>query len=277
LCFELQFRLPNNRSTARSTIWKLLLDCKDVDAALYLSLIAKGPSPLHDKIRNDTSRTLATDQSFKNRVDEAALIRMLDAFVWRYWSDGAPKKVVKWTGSKVFTFSYVQGMNVLAAPFLYVMPSELEAFQCFCKFIEDCCPTYVQPTLEGVHRGLKLLERCLQMADPALSNHLRSKQLNAELYAFPSVLTLCACTPPLRQVLQVWDYLLAFGTHLSIPCIVAQLLLIRDELMSSNQPMKLLRQFPDLDARSVVGIATTLVRDLDDSLYDDLVQHMIIL
>jgi hypothetical protein len=50
---------------------------------------------------------------------------------------------------------YVQGMNVLAAPFLYTLPSELEAFNCFARFIEFCCPLYVQPTLEGVHRGLK--------------------------------------------------------------------------------------------------------------------------
>jgi cell cycle arrest protein BUB2 len=54
-------------------------------------------------------------------------------------------------------FTYVQGMNVLAAPFLYTMPSELEAFFCFAKFIEECCPLYVQPTLEGVHRGLKVI------------------------------------------------------------------------------------------------------------------------
>ena len=53
-------------------------------------------------------------------------------------------------------FTYVQGMNVLAAPFLYTMPSELEAFFCFAKFIEESCPLYVQPTLEGVHRGLKV-------------------------------------------------------------------------------------------------------------------------
>jgi hypothetical protein len=45
---------------------------------------------------------------------------------------------------------------VLAAPFLYTMPSELEAFFCFAKFIEECCPLYVQPTLEGVHCGLKV-------------------------------------------------------------------------------------------------------------------------
>ena len=47
-------------------------------------------------------------------------------------------------------------MNVLAAPFLYTMPSELEAFFCFAKFIEESCPLYVQPTLEGVHRGLRV-------------------------------------------------------------------------------------------------------------------------
>ena len=36
------------------------------------------------------------------------------------------------------------------------MPSELEAFFCFAKFIEEPCPLYVQPTLEGVHRGLRV-------------------------------------------------------------------------------------------------------------------------
>ena len=46
---------------------------------------------------------------------------------------------------------------MLAAPFLYTMPSELEAFFCFAKFIEESCPLYVQPTLEGVHRGLKVI------------------------------------------------------------------------------------------------------------------------
>ena len=50
----------------------------------------------------------------------------------------------------------MQGMNVLAAPFLYTMPSELEAFFCFAKFIEEVRPTYVQPTLEGIHHGLKV-------------------------------------------------------------------------------------------------------------------------
>ncbi len=92
------------------------------------------------------------------------LVRLLDAFVWRNHGE-FPRLSPHCVLANVFLdrhendqlgFTYVQGMNVLAAPFLYTMPSELEAFYCFAKFIEESCPLYVQPTLEGVHYGLKV-------------------------------------------------------------------------------------------------------------------------
>ena len=52
---------------------------------------------------------------------------------------------------------------------------------------------------------------------------------------FSAILTLCACTPPLDQVLQLWDFLLAFGVHLNVLCVIAQLLLMRDEVMASSR------------------------------------------
>jgi len=250
--------------TLRHRIWKILLRVTDLPAKTFLEYVARGPCEVREKIRNDTFRTLATDRGFKERVREDMLVRLLDAFVWRNHDRQE---------SQQLGFTYVQGMNVLAAPFLYTMPSELEAFFCFAKFIEESCPLYVQPTLEGVHRGLRLLDRCLKIVDPELFNYLRSKNLSAELYAFPSVLTLCACTPPLDQVLQLWDFLLAFGVHLNVLCVIAQLLLIRDDVMSSSSPMRLLRTFPPLEALPVVGIAVTLVRDLPTELYDELVRH----
>ena len=105
-----------------------------------------------------------------------------------------------------------------------------------------------------------------------------------------AVLTLCACTPPLDQVLQLWDFLLAFGVHLNVLCVIAQLLLIREEVIKSARcadpcqskmltpivtysPMRLLRTFPPLDALQVIGIAVTLVRDIPSELYDELVRH----
>ncbi|KZT23917.1 bub2 protein [Neolentinus lepideus HHB14362 ss-1] len=251
-------------STLRPRIWKILLRVNDVSAGTFLEYVGRGPCEVREKIRNDTFRTLATDRGFKERVREDMLVRLLDAFVWRNHDRQETQSLA---------FTYVQGMNVLAAPFLYTMPSELEAFFCFSKFIEECCPLYVQPTLEGVHRGLKLLDRCLKILDPELFAYLRTKNLSAEIYAFPSVLTLCACTPPLEEVLHLWDFLLAFGVHLNVLCVIAQLLLMRDEVMEEPSPMKKLRQFPPIEAQPVIGICVTLVRDLPPELYEELVRH----
>ncbi|KAL7424640.1 CDC16 protein [Cryptotrichosporon argae] len=251
------------RPALRPRIWKLMLKVDQLSAEDYLRYVGMGPSAVSAKIKNDTFRTLATDSDFKGKVKEDMLVRLLEAFVWKNHGserDGLP-------------FTYVQGMNVLSAPFLYTLPSQLEAFACFSTFIEHHCPLYVQPTLVGVHRGLKLLDRCLKIVDAELFDHLRSKNLSAELYAFPSVLTLCACTPPLDEVLKLWDFLLAFGVHLNILCVIAQLLLIRQDLMESPSPMKILRTFPPLDARPVIGITVALVKDIPEDVYRELVNH----
>ncbi|KZP00893.1 rab domain-containing cell division control protein [Calocera viscosa TUFC12733] len=261
----------------RPAVWKLFLGIKHLDGERYLSYVSRGPCAVREKIRNDTFRTLATDKGFKSRVREDMLVRLLDAFVWSSLTSLASSSSTSSshlsTTSTTAPFTYVQGMNVLAAPFLYVLPSELEAFACFSRFIERSCPLYVTPTLEGVHRGLRLLDRCLRILDPELFAYLRGKKLGAEIYAFPSVLTLCACTPPLPEVLHLWDFLLAFGLHLNILCVIAQVLLIRDEVMSSPSPMRLLRTFPPLQAKKVIGIAVTLVRDVPERLYEELVRH----
>lgn len=47
-------------------------------------------------------------------------------------------------------------MNALAAPFLYTMPTQLEAFACFSRLIERWLPEYVQTDLRGVHRGVEV-------------------------------------------------------------------------------------------------------------------------
>lgn len=68
---------------ARPLLWKLLLGVGRLDANGYAELIGRGESPAYSKIRNDTFRTLATDVSFKDRVGEDRLVRLLEAFVWR--------------------------------------------------------------------------------------------------------------------------------------------------------------------------------------------------
>lgn len=129
--------------------------------------------------------------------------------------------------------TYVQGMNVLAAPFLYAARSEAEAFVAFHSLLTRECPGYIRGAMDGVHRGLALVDKVLAIVDPKLSMYLTAKGLSAEIYAFPSVLTLCACTPPLPEVLRLWDFLFAYGPHLNIVCIVAQLTIMRTQILQS--------------------------------------------
>ncbi|RZM26565.1 MAG: hypothetical protein EOO88_16525 [Pedobacter sp.] len=145
--------------------------------------------------------------------------------------------------------------------------------------------------MDGVHRGLALVDRILAIVDPKLSAYLASKGMEARIYAFASVLTMCACTPPLPEVLQLWDFCFAYGPHLNLLCIVAQLVLIRDQLLSSpryvaclsccmhpvdhqtRSPNQILRSLPPLQASKIKPMAISFVRKLPEDLYQQVVDH----
>lgn len=86
-------------------------------------------------------------------------------------------------------------------------------------------------------------------------------------------MTFSACTPPLKEVLHLFDFLLAYGCHLNILIVAAQLYLMRDQLLASRQPMQLLRTFPPLAARQCIVLACGFLAELPQKLYDDLVRH----
>ncbi|GAA5991305.1 hypothetical protein JCM5350_005328 [Sporobolomyces pararoseus] len=266
----------------RQIVWKLLLHLHHLpspglrvhpllNADNYHSLISRDPSPMFSKIRNDTFRTLATDEEFLEKVGEEKLVRCLEAFVWRQLEIGQSEQA---SDHPIDTsVPYVQGCNVLAAPFLYVLPSQLEAWACFTRFIETQAPRYIRPTLAGVHDGLQLVDECLFSLDPTLHSHLAQYNLSAELYAFPSILTFCAATPPLKEVLELWDFLFSFGCGLNVLCVVAQLWMIRDQLLECKTPMKILRTFPPLKSKEIIPLVVQFLGDLEPQLYGRVVRH----
>ncbi|KAK6604387.1 mitotic check point protein [Botrytis cinerea] len=298
-------------SSLRIYIWLILLNAPTLETDAYLSLIHRGASPAYSKIRNDTFRTLATDPLFRRRVSEASLIRLLNAVAWRLHDakearaeyrniqnrqimeaaiQGSPERnpsspsmrsraralTLTTEGSDVGAGepgTYVQGMNVLAAPFLYAARSESEAFAAFHRFITTEVPGYVRGAMDGVHKGLALVDKVLAIVDPKLSLYLIGKGMSAEIYAFPSVLTLCACTPPLPEVLRLWDFLFAYGAHLNILCIVAQLVILRHSIMSSPSPTKILRSFPPLQADTIKEVTLTIIKKIPDDVYAEIVSH----
>ncbi|ORY89942.1 rab-GTPase-TBC domain-domain-containing protein [Syncephalastrum racemosum] len=265
----------------RGLVWKVLLNLHHVSASCYISLVHRGPSALDDKIRSDTFRTMTTDASFLEHVSEDMLIRVLNAFVWISkestktgdTSEELQLRAALKHDACVSELTYVQGMNVLAAPFLMVLP-EMEAFFAFSDFVWRVCPLYVHPTLKGVHCGIKLVDMSLRVLDPELYGYMMGKGLSANMYAFPSVLTFSACTPPLSELLRLWDVMFAFGFHLNILFIVAQLALIRDNIMASSSPAKLLRKLPPLEADMIIKLAGASCKKLPRDLYTQLVRHL---
>lgn len=81
---------------------------------------------------------------------------------------------------------------------------------------------YVAANLDGVHAGCALVDRVLSTVDPVLFNYLESKFLTANIYAFPLVMSLHACIPPLEEAVKLWDAVFSFGVHLEVLICVAQ-------------------------------------------------------
>ncbi|TVY62901.1 Cell division control protein [Lachnellula suecica] len=300
-------------STLRIYAWLILLNAPILETDSYLALIHRGASPVYSKIKNDTFRTLKTDPFFVKRVSESSLVRLLNAVAWKLQDakeekagslamsrsnklthtaslQGSPELQSSTPAMKsrarAITLTtegsdagnsesgtYVQGMNVLAAPFLYAARSEAEAFVAFHHLITVECPGYVRGAMDGVHKGLALVDKVLEIVDEKLYLYLIGKGMPANLYAFPSVLTLCACTPPLPQVLNLWDFLFAYGAHLNILCIVAQLVVLRTSILNEPSPTLILRKLPPLQADIVKGVALSFVKQIPDDLYAEIVSH----
>ncbi|KAI3632942.1 hypothetical protein MIR68_009017 [Amoeboaphelidium protococcarum] len=255
----------NFTCNTRAKLWKLLLGVDSVSATEYKSLIGRGPSSFYEKIKKDTNRTFKADSDFKSMVDEGKLIRVLNAFIWKIESDG-------WNDQK-HKFTYVQGMNVFAGIFLYVMP-ELDAFYCFFKFITQVCPQYVQPQLDGVHHGLELLDEALKECDYEIWNHFKVHKLIPQTYGFPTVMTFSACTEPLSQAIFLWDYYIANGFHCNIVSAIAQFQLMKQDLLKSSSPMKLVRVMPSLDSKAIIERIPLIASTISDDLWKRICVHM---
>ena len=301
-------------SEYRIYLWLALLDIPPFSTDDYLALVHRGRSPAYEKIKNDVFRTLATDPLFKRRVTDASLTRVLNATAWRIYdgqnlkngqqssdSNTAPSHDINQrppssTRSRSPTKSsrpgsptkrdlslqspaqiplYIQGLNVLTAPLLYASRSEAQSYALLTCLLTVHIPIYLTPSLSGVHTGLALVDKVLSIINPTLSTHLLvTHNLPAKIYAFPSVLTLCACTPPLPEVLKLWDFLFAFGTGLNVVAIVAQLLLLKDRLMAPDaSPGKILRSFPPLDAKKVVEVSVWISGQLPEDVYEEVIRH----
>lgn len=251
------------RCSLRGLVWKALLGLGRVDENEYPNLVAQGPSADDSKVREDARRTFSKNDDFVARVPNDKMIRLLNAYVR---ACGNSRGV------------YAQSMSLLAAPFLYVMP-EPDAFHCFRVLLQQKVPLYVQRYI-GARRGCALLDQCLEAIDPQLHALFTKHGLMSEVYAFPSISSLGACVPPMSDTVRLWDIQLAFGVHMHIIFTLTRLLLASKSILAtasktSAAPLSTreLEQGLGMDAKTILDRAIPLSAELDDKLYNELVQH----
>lgn len=253
---------PGLRLTLRGKVWKTFLGVENVNAEEYMALIDKGTSHRYDKVRGDSFRTFPHEKAFKERVSEPSLIRLCNSFTHKYYGDASP-------------FSYRQGMNAICAPLLFCMP-EVDAFATFEKMITEKFPLYWTNDVVGGQAACKLIDQCLNAVDPELFSHLqRYGNLNAYIYAFSPTSSLSASVPPFSELLQLWDFLFAFGIHMNVLCVVAQIILLRDKLLKTQNPKALLdyRKWPPLRAKVIISVTMALLPRIPPTLYQKVCMH----
>ncbi|KAF4040703.1 Rab-GTPase-TBC domain [Phytophthora infestans] len=263
----------------RGRVWKAFLGVEnDVDMTKYAALVGRGASHYDGDIRNDTFRTFRGDLEFAQRVPEEKLVRLLNVFINELGSNPGEEKQDDGETARngnLPSIRYVQGMNVLCAPLLYVLP-EADAYHTFCQLLVRHCPHYMAPQLKGVEKGCALVDKCLETLDPDLYQHLSSRGITARIYALPLILSLFACVPPLHELLRVWDVLFAVGVHFVVVLAVAHTVLLREQLLKLDMDlMKVLslRCAPALQSDLLISVALQLLHRLPGDLLYEIARH----
>lgn len=169
---------------------------------------------------------------------------------------------------------YVQGMNEVLAPLLYVFSTdpdkdsaahaEPDAFFCFSLLLSDFRDHFCQQldnSVVGIRSTITRLVQILRRQDPELWRHLEFvSKVNPQFYSFRWITLLLTQDFEFNDILRIWDSLLAdtegpLEILLRICC--AMLVCIRERLLAGDFTMnlKLLQKYPSVDIEVVIQMA----------------------
>ncbi|KAL7990057.1 hypothetical protein Chor_012723 [Crotalus horridus] len=105
-----------------------------------------------------------------------------------------------------FDLGYVQGMSDLLSPILYITQNEVDAFWCFCSFMELVHHNF-EESQESMKRQLSQLTLLLRVLDPPLCDFLDSKESGTLCFCFQWILIWFKREFPFSEILQLWEVL----------------------------------------------------------------------
>uniref|UniRef100_A0A6V7QS97 Rab-GAP TBC domain-containing protein n=1 Tax=Ananas comosus var. bracteatus TaxID=296719 RepID=A0A6V7QS97_ANACO len=172
---------------------------------------------------------------------------------------------------------YVQGMNEVLAPLLYVFrndpddgdpaSAEADAFFCFVELLSGFRDNFCQKldnSVVGIRSTLTKLSELLKKHDGELWRHLEvTTKVNPQFYAFRWITLLLTQEFNFADSLHIWDTLLSDPegpqeTLLRICC--AMLILVRRRLLAGDftSNLKLLQNYPSTNISHLLYVANKL-------------------
>src|SRR5690606_18228096 len=115
-----------------------------------------------------------------------------------------------------------------------------------------------EQSLAGAWGATLLVLDSIKIIDTKLYQHLNHPKLHPFAYLFSPVSSLLAIATPIMEVIRLWDFLMAFGIHMIVPCIVGQILLLRESILNTDPlsiPVKILnqRKWPKIDSKKIIS------------------------
>ncbi|RPA93410.1 TBC-domain-containing protein [Choiromyces venosus 120613-1] len=178
--------------------WKVWTECSGATAmrvpGYYEDILENGlDDPLViSQIEMDINRTLTDNVFYRQGPGVSKLKQVLVAYSRRNSAVG-----------------YCQGMNMIAASLLLIMPSEEDAFWVLCSIVEKILPkTYFETNLLASRADQQVLKQYVQEALPSLHMHLQKLGVELEALTFQWFLSIFTDCLAAEALFRIWDVIL---------------------------------------------------------------------
>uniref|UniRef100_A0A0V0G8R9 Putative tbc domain-containing protein n=1 Tax=Triatoma dimidiata TaxID=72491 RepID=A0A0V0G8R9_TRIDM len=223
----------------RAWVWAELLHVAQDYQTTYRLIDKESPLPTDRQIEVDIPRCHQYNELLSSSVGHMKFKRILKA-----WVKSHPHYV------------YWQGLDSLAAPFLYLnFDDEARGYASLTNFISKYLHNFfLQDNSAVIKEYLAKLRQLLAFHDPVLASHLHYIGFSPELFAIPWFLTMFSHVFPIHKILHLWDSLILGDASYPLYIGLSILQQLRNVLLNSgfNECILLFSDLPEINIEKCV-------------------------
>ena len=192
----------------RAKIWSECSGASSMHIPEYYTDLLKPQRPKDIETEEQQSASATDDPSIISQIQMDIHRTMTDNIFFRSPGPGVQKlhDVLLAYSRRNPSVGYCQGMNLIAASLLLIMPTPESAFWMLCAVIENILPHgYFAPSLLASRADSVVLRGYVKDVLPALSTHLENLNIDLEALTFQWFLSLFTDCLGAEALFRIWD------------------------------------------------------------------------